>query len=491
VALTVNFHSASGNLGQVFEPLLIVLTPGARCQSSPTDEMALHFIAKQAAADAGVSAYWTDKCCMFDDRSSEEFSEDVNRISDVARAASRIVVIVGKSGYDRLPPDVDTWSLLKEHGRRLWCWPEILLGPSGEDIYVYTRDELCEKPQRISRLEFVEWIWEDAEVARQVLDHHEGTLTLSRLELVILALDSLKSRVHNTDLFLPGDLSYALMGLLRQRPKFPAKDKKDTAFQAFARLSLANDSDRLLERLCCILPNHSPWDLDQRHYWTNMDDYWGAKLWDIEPHCQVSAIAEHDTVVLDGVRGGTIHWDSFQRIVITTKLTFTRRLARFLLRLTPIWLIINSVLLWVGSLQSNTMYDTGYYGIDGYHSVTTSTSTSPLTIAGAFLMLFVAPLFLSSPLLLLHLYGGKVWDAQPWLFGFEGRLSIRDVERRIFGFYSGRFSWAPYSSTTSIHDLNTERLPEECEGKAPPVLNANEEVNDGMRTFTLVDTFTM
>lgn len=428
---------------------------------------------------------------MFEDRESEEFSEDVNRISDVARAASRIVVIVGKSGCDSLPPDVDTWSLLKEHGSRLWCWPEILLGPSDEDIYVYTRDQRSTKPQRVSRLEFVEWIWKDAEVARQVLDHYEGTLTLSRLELVILALDSLKSRIQNTQLYLPGDLSYALMGLLRQRPKFPANGKKDTAFQAFARLSLANDSDRLLERLCCILPNHSPWDLDQRHYWTNMDDYWGARLWDIEPYCQISAIAEHDTVVLDGVRGATIHWDSFQRVSITTKLTFIRKLARFLIRLTPIWLIISSVMLWFGSLVGNVRYDSDIYDSRGSHTVTTYTVTSPLTILGALMLIFLVPLFLSLPLLLLHLYGGKVWDAQPWLFGFEGRLSIREIECRIFGFYSGRFTWAPYSSPTSIHDRKTEWLSDECEGKMPLMPKTNEETNDGLRTFTLVDTFTM
>ena len=41
------------------------------------------------------------------------------------------------------------------------------------------------------------------------------------------------------------------MGLLRLRPKI---DRTDSPFQAFARLSLANDSDMLLERLMCILP---------------------------------------------------------------------------------------------------------------------------------------------------------------------------------------------------------------------------------------------
>ena len=53
------------------------------------------------------------------------------------------------------------------------------------------------------------------------------------------------------------------MGLLRLRPKV---DSTDSAFQAFARLSLANDSDLLLERLICTLPK-SP-----EQHWSIMDD---------------------------------------------------------------------------------------------------------------------------------------------------------------------------------------------------------------------------
>lgn len=41
------------------------------------------------------------------------------------------------------------------------------------------------------------------------------------------------------------------------------------------RLSLANGSDQLLERLICVLPKHP----DQP--WHSMDDAFGAKLWDI------------------------------------------------------------------------------------------------------------------------------------------------------------------------------------------------------------------
>jgi hypothetical protein len=64
----------------------------------------------------------------------------------------------------------------------------------------------------------------------QLVDHYEGNLILNQLELVTLALECLHSR--KTSLKFQGDVSYALMGLLRIRPKI---DQSDSAFQAFAR----------------------------------------------------------------------------------------------------------------------------------------------------------------------------------------------------------------------------------------------------------------
>lgn len=118
------------------------------------------------------------------------------------------------------------------------------------------------------------------------------------------------------------------MGLMRQRPRV---DKTDSAFQEFARLSLANDSDRLMERMICLLPiaisskkihenqpihNANPrgqprMHVADQHYWTNMNDYWGAKLWDMEPICQIAGMANNDTIILDGACGTTIHCKSF------------------------------------------------------------------------------------------------------------------------------------------------------------------------------------
>ena len=69
-------------------------------------------------------------------------------------------------------------------------------------------------------------------------------------------------------------MSYILIGLLRQRPNVV---RSDNAFQAFARLSLANDGNILLERVICLLP-HS---LDDE--WFSLSDAWNVRLWDIYP----------------------------------------------------------------------------------------------------------------------------------------------------------------------------------------------------------------
>ncbi|KIX98564.1 uncharacterized protein Z520_05865 [Fonsecaea multimorphosa CBS 102226] len=471
-----------------------------QCRDAASDADALHRIARKAAERANVAAYWTDQCCMSTDKA--ELQEDVYRISDVVRGAAKIVIVVGRTGQDHLPPSVTTLDLLKEWGTRMWTWPEVLLGPAGEKIQVYTRGGDMRAPLEISKMEFPAQVWDDGDVARQLIDNYEGSLALSRLELVVLALECLKRRVEKgTTKYLEGDLSYALMGLLRQRPKV---DQTDSAFQAFARLSLANDSDRLLERMICLLPfedSHDSVSSDRhynqntgaaiggngqyvksplgeeskkRHYWTNLDDYWGAKLWDIQPICQVAGIGQDDTVILDGAYGATVHWDRFQRVAITTRETWSRMLARYFVRGTPAWF---------------------FTGV-----LTASLANNPTGKAiGALFLIMALVTILLSPMLILHIYGGKVWNTQPWLFGFEGHMSLRKIEMKIFGFPSERLSWAPYASNMSHHRVNREFLEEECEGMDPLLAGENERGGAGtvsttgekLRLFTLVDTNTM
>jgi hypothetical protein len=117
---------------------------------------------------------------------------------------------------------------------------------------------------------------------------------------------------------LKGDHSYALMGLLRLRPKI---DRTDSPFQAFARLSLANDSDMLLERLMCILPE-SP-----IQHWSSVSDAYGVNVWDIYPTCQVAGVCDDNAILVDGAFGATIHWDKFRKVANTRRVRSWKRLA--------------------------------------------------------------------------------------------------------------------------------------------------------------------
>jgi hypothetical protein len=106
---------------------------------------------------------------------------------------------------------------------------------------------------------------------------------------------------------------------------------------------------------------------------------------------------------------------------------------------------------------------------------------------------------LVSPLLTLHIYGGKVWSTQLWLFGFEGHMAIKEIETKIFGFPQNRLTWTPYGSSLSQHRPRESFLKNECRGIDPTKFAETKYLNDRgptaeygeCRVFTLVDTNTM
>lgn len=233
-------------------------------------------------------------------RDSEEQEADVYRISDVVRGAQKMVIAVGPSATaSQGGSPVDTDALLRQWGSRMWTFPEVLLSP-GTSITVYNRADL-NSPFTLTKNQFAACVWiGDAEVSRQLLEHYTGSLQLSRIELAVILLKcffALRTRE-----WLEGDQSYALMGLLRLRPQI---DRSDDQFQAFARISLSNDSDALLKRAISILP------ASLAQPWHDFTDAYGAQLWGITPTCQVAGICGNDTVVIDDAHGASIRWKSF------------------------------------------------------------------------------------------------------------------------------------------------------------------------------------
>lgn len=134
-----------------------------------------------------------------------------------------MVIAIGRPGAGNRTSD----ERLKEWGTRMWTFPEVLLSP-GREIAIYTAGQ--DSPWVLPKNQFASKVWADAPVSKQLIDHYLGNINLSRLELSVLALQCLWSR--QTTEYLPGDQTYALMGLLRVRPQI---DVSDSPFQAFAR----------------------------------------------------------------------------------------------------------------------------------------------------------------------------------------------------------------------------------------------------------------
>lgn len=323
----------------------------------------------------------------------------------------------------------NTDTLLKEWGSRMWTFPELLLAP-GKSVQVFTRGGNLKAPMIVPKNQFAARVWTyiDPQVARQLIDHYLGNISLSRLELAVLALRCLYSR-HTTE-YLAGDQAYALMGLLRMRPQI---DRTDSAFQAFSRLSLANDSDSLLERYICTLPpNHE-------QPWFHMDDAYQSSLWDITPYCQVAGIAEDDAIIIDGAWGVAVRWKSFYRVYWAAGLSWKRFFAAIAIQCNGMIFILAVTMMSLGS-SANA-------------SVRTSTGDTLIGIGVIFLLLFLYN-WVMTPTMTRILYSGKFSDVQAEMFGFEGYLNAPTIERTIFGGNFGRFSWSPNGSPLSRSYVN-------------------------------------
>lgn len=427
---------------------------------SKEEMLFLHEVGEHAARVAGVQAYWVGCSCL--GKTKEEQESNVWTISDVVRGASSLIIAVANPG-GKQSVEFDTMRLLRQWGTRVWTLPEVLLISSSSDIHVYARNANIYKPIVLHKRNFAT-LWGDAPIARELIDHYEGNLILSPLELVTIALRCLHNRQNG--FYLPGDMAYALMGLLRRRPTVV---KIDTAFQAFARLSLANDNDLLLERLICILPKA----LNQP--WYEMEDQWNVSLWDILPTTQVCGIADNDTVIIDGAYAAAIRWKAFAPVPSLRADSWRRFFFRYAFRSTSYFFIVGLVLISNGAATNNPS----------------------LTAIGAILLVLALLSILASPYIIRILYTGKIWGTQAWFFGFEGYLDIATIEQNIFGADMGHLTWSTNGSPLSVHAANEHG---ECIGQDPTTGNPEtaEKVRRAVdakmgenRIFTLVDTYTL
>jgi hypothetical protein len=191
------------------------------------------------------------------------------------------------------------------------------------------------------------------------------------------------------------------MGLLRMRPKI---DPTDTSFQAFARLSLANDSDMLLERLMCILPQQTA------QHWSSVSDAFGVNLWDIYPTCQIAGVCENDTVLVDGAFGATIHWDKFRKVANTRRVRSWKRIAvQLALHGAPYALLVG--LLLYRAASDAISFINGIEKVKDFLGIEAGDIVAHWALfirsIGFLLITIACIVFVSSPYLTRLLYGGK------------------------------------------------------------------------------------
>ena len=435
-------------------------------------------MAEHVTLKAGCKAYWLDFICRANGN-PELLTADVNRMCDVIRGARRVVVMIPESQGKY--QDRSRESFMEEWGRRMWTLPEGLLA-NGQLHFCSPLGDTFEE-STLRKVELTGNIWkdgdeyEDESPTRLLAEHFSGTVTLSRLDLFSTALAALGSR-EPENLFTDADLAYALMGLLHYRIE---PDPTDSLFQAIARLSLANDNDRLIERMVCMYPQPGQ---NVRHLFRNVSvpDQFGTHLWDINPLCQVVGVGEEpNTILLNNCRAIPIRWKKFPRMQYKRHQGFKKWLAELFVRSGAWWMVTGASLAWTYAplFLANTN-STGNYS--------SNLSIYMIALVGGFLTIGII-LSCFGPRSVRRLFGGSVQQTTPHLIGFEGVMPIDELEKIVFGNSNGRLSYEPSSTPFCRRDPDIRQGLEPDFVSNPSLLPGMEAgLPKNQRLFTLVDT---
>ena len=419
------------------------------------------------AEQNGLDAYWIDFL-----RATEqpEATDDVHRFCDVVRDSKLVCVLLAE--------DKDMANSLARFGKRLWCLPECLLAPKHK-IYVQGggKSEIIDIIKLPARAWTKSYVDDSGHVVegkgkkeefRLLAEHFSDSLSLGPKELFSVALSALRTLEYFP--FQNGDIAYALMALLSKRP---AMDPTDSEQQALARLCFSNDSDRLLERIVCVLPSKD----DGYDGWFTTDDSFNVNVWDIVPLCQVAGICNSDAIIVDGCHGISISWESIPRILFKTRKTAMKKIVLSLLWSSFIWMylaimffVILAVVLTFVRTRSVSSSDNDVRRIVYY---------SELGLRGT--ISFYLGLSFVSPFCMRWIYGGQIMEVQPHLIGIEGTMPIEQLERLAFG--TGGHGWLEYSASN-------ERLcsrDSQTRTGIPPTIDP-QSLPTGHRVFTLLDT---
>jgi hypothetical protein len=438
----------------------------------------LEKMAAFAAIQAGKTAYWLDFKCRAPREQEDLLDADVYRMCDVIRGSYQVVVMLKANNSEQK----------MQWGSRMWTLPEALLAP-GESVFFCTPNPDTDSfsINSMRKVEMTGSVWEDPDVpgedggpTRLLAEHFTGLLTLSRLEILSNSIAALGNRYTNYNPNTKSDVAYALMGLLNYRIE---KAPSDTLFQSIARLSLANDSDHLIERMICLFPDpHSPSTPFQQ---LASPDLFQTHLWDITPECRVVGVADEDnTVLIDNCRALSIRWKNFPRMAVVRHYGFKKLLAELFVASGAWWFLFG--------FNLTITYAPFYAFPSGLHG--TKLLLALEVLVGGFFGVGVLLSF-CGPFSVRRLYGGQVLQSSPNLIGFEGVLPLKKLEPLIFGNNNGRLTYSPSSTPFSY----AYRDPRERVGQEPVWITESlssphlleeirEQLPKGHKLFTLVDT---
>ena len=440
----------------------------------------VHRMAEYMTLRAGLTAYWLDNECNAPKSERALLTSDVHRMSDVIRGSNQVALLL---------PDGKDYRM-RDWGRRMWTLPEGLLAPGEVQVCTW-QGEGKYNVRLMNKVEMTSQFWLDndkesgrmleEEPSRILAEHFERHITLSRLELFSLGLSALCNRTTSNN-FTGSDEAYALMGLLHYRID---TDETDELFQVVSRLSLANDSDHLIERLFAMFPYRASTIQDIFKTCADKDQY-RTHLWDIQPKCEIVGIGtEPNTVILNDCKAVTIRWRQFPRIRHQNHEGFRRLVAQIFVTSGAWWVTWGYTLGFTYAPFILTINQGGDHQVQNNNKL----YDYCVGLIGAFLIVGFLLSF-TSPFAVRRLFSSQVLKSAPHLVGFEGIMPIEEIEEIAFGNCRHRLAYepsaTPYSAEKRDPKFRKAEQPDWVRDSNPAA--AQVSLQPGHRLFTLVDT---
>ena len=415
------------------------------------------------------NAYWLDLECI----DEAERGRDLYRMADVYRRAGRTLVMISHEGGWK------TW------GMRCWTLPEALL----------SRDLVCKVgdgavfPLALDVVAMKAYT-QYAKEFSMIQAYGAGKDPFERLERNMMLIAAIWRRHSSASEQQADDVTryhaekvYALMGFFKHRIE---PTDRETELQALARLFMANDNDRIIERMISMLPT----DQLSLTCWFTETDYFGAKLWDIEPVVQAVGSTATGAIVLDGCHAASIRWKDFPGMAYATSRSYRRNIARVLPYFFPFIILIGTIIV---ASTAPAQQTTGASGVPGGTTSTAGTTNPSATSAfgtGVALIVLGVISMLFAPFLTAFGSSGRIVLVRPWLIGVRGVLSAEEVSEHLYGGNIGGFrrslytpSGTPFSAPKVFSEFR-----EGLEDQVEAARGAGEYDPQRGHLFTLVDT---